>query len=137
MIFHFENIVICTEKKNKKKKKKKHFLFPKNSTHFFLLLDSVYSTAAKNIFLKWVQLAVRHKLTYIKMLVLTSSLRKPMFTSWHFGAGGDILGQKHAFLDQKVRKSGIKLRNSRDPSNGCNCAWIISERVQYKTCNAV
>ena len=56
-----------------------------------------YSAAAKNIFFKWVQPAVRHRLTYIKMFVLASSFRKPMLTSWHFGAGGDILGQKYAF----------------------------------------
>ena len=51
----------------------------------------------KFIFFKWVQPAVRHRLTYFKMFVFTSSLRKPMLTTWHFGAGGDILGQKHAF----------------------------------------
>ena len=55
------------------------------------------SAAAKIYFFKWVQPAVRHRLTYIKMFVLTSSLRKPMLTTWHFGAGGDILGKKHAF----------------------------------------
>ena len=27
-----------------------------------------------------------------------------MLTSWHFGAGGDILGQKHAFLTKKSEK---------------------------------
>ena len=27
-----------------------------------------------------------------------------MLTSWHFGAGGDILGQKHAFLTEKCEK---------------------------------
>ena len=27
-----------------------------------------------------------------------------MLTSWHFGAGGDILGQKHAFLTEKCKK---------------------------------
>ena len=27
-----------------------------------------------------------------------------MLTSWHFGAGGDILGQKHAFLTKKCEK---------------------------------
>ena len=59
----------------------------------------------KYIFFKWVQPAVRHRLTYIKMFVLTSSLRKPVLTSWHFGAGGDILGQKHAFFDRKMRKN--------------------------------
>ena len=56
-----------------------------------------FSAAAKIYFFKWVQPAVRHRLTYIKMFVLTSSLRKPMLTTWHFGAGGDILGQKHVF----------------------------------------
>ena len=63
-----------------------------------------YTAAAKNYFFKWVQPAVRHRLTYIKMFVLTSSLRKPMLTSWHFGAGGDILGQKHAFLTKTCEK---------------------------------
>ena len=68
-----------------------------------------YSAAAKKKKkkkFKWVQLAVRHRLTYIKMFVLTSSLRKPMLTSWHFGAGGDILGQKHVvfFFTKKCEK---------------------------------
>ena len=58
----------------------------------------------KNIFFKWVQPAVCHRSTYIKMFVLTSSLRKPMLTSWHSGAGRDILGQKHAFLTEKCEK---------------------------------
>ena len=55
-------------------------------------------------------MAVRHRLTYINMFVLTSSLKKPMLTSWHFGAGRDILGQKHAFFDQKMRKTVIILQ---------------------------
>ena len=38
-----------------------------------------------------------------------------MLTSWHFGAGGDILSQKHAFLTKKMRKTGIILQNSKDP----------------------
>ena len=58
----------------------------------------------KKINFKWVQPAVRHRLTYIKMFVLASSLRKPMLTSWHFGAGRDILGQKYAFLTEKCEK---------------------------------
>ena len=58
----------------------------------------------KKIFFKWVQPAVRHRLTYIKMFVIASSLRKPMLTSWHFGAGGDILGQRYAFLTEKCEK---------------------------------
>ena len=75
--------------------------------NYVLLSDassSPISAAAKNIFFKWVQPAVRHRLTYIKMFVLASSLRKPMLTSWHFGAGGDILGQKYAFLTEKCEK---------------------------------
>ena len=51
----------------------------------------------KNIFFKRVHPAVRHMLTYIKMFVLASSLRKPLLTSWPFGAGGGILGQKYSF----------------------------------------
>ena len=98
----------------------------------------INSAAAKINFFKWVQLAVRHKLTFIKMFVLTSSLQKPMLTSWHFGAGRDILGQKHAFGPKNMKKkTGIMLQNSRYPSNGRNCTWVISERVQYKTCNAI
>ena len=27
-----------------------------------------------------------------------------MLSSWHFGAGGDILGQKYAFLTKKCEK---------------------------------
>ena len=56
------------------------------------LLIIVLQQKEKRIFFKWVQPAVLHMLTYIEMFVLTSSLRKPMLTSWHFGAGGDILG---------------------------------------------
>ena len=54
----------------------------------------------KFYFFKWVQPAVRHMLTYIKMFVSTCSLRKPMLTTWHFGAGGDILGQIHKTLPE-------------------------------------
>ena len=46
-----------------------------------------------------------------------------MLTSWHFGAGGDILDQKHAFFDRKIRKTGITLQNSRNPPMGRNFAW--------------
>ena len=70
-------------------------------------VNKTSSAAAKKYFFKWVQPAVRHRLTYIKMFVLTSRLRKPMLTSWHFGAGGDILGQKHAFLTKKNAKNWI------------------------------
>ena len=52
-----------------------------------------------------------------------------MLTSWHFGAGGDILGQKHAFLTKKMQKTGIILQNSKDPSKGRNVALLTSERV--------
>ena len=57
------------------------------------------------------------------MFVLTLSLRKPMLTSWHFGAGEGILGQKHAFLTEKMRQTGITLQNSRNPPMGRNFAW--------------
>ena len=58
-----------------------------------------YSAAAESsrLVFKMVQPAVRHLSTYIKMFVLIPSLRKPMLTSWHFGAGQDILGQKTCF----------------------------------------
>ena len=59
-----------------------------------------------------------------------------MLTTWHFGAGGDILGQKHAFEQKKMRKTGITLQNSRDPSMGRNFASFTSERVLNKTCDA-
>ena len=39
-------------------------------------------------------------------------------------------------FDQKMRKTGITLQNSRDPSMGRNFAWLISERVLNKTCDA-
>ena len=65
------------------------------------------SAAAKIYFFKCIQPAVRHRLTYIKTFVLTFSLRKPVLTSWHFGAGGDILGQKHAFSTEKCEKMGL------------------------------
>ena len=61
-----------------------------------------------------------------------------MLTSWHFGAGGDILGQKHAFLTKKkMRKTGITLQNSRDPSMSRNFAWLISQSILNKTFDAV
>ena len=58
-----------------------------------------------------------------------------MLTTWHFCAGGDILGQKHAF-NQKMRKTEITLQNSRDPSMGRNFAWLTSEHVLNKTSDA-
>ena len=74
-------------------------------------ISSLYSAAAKTYFFKWVQPAVRHRLTYIKRFALTSSLRKPMLTTWHFGAGGDILGQKpkNMLFDKKKKKKCEKL----------------------------
>ena len=45
-----------------------------------------------------------------------------MLTSWHFGAGGDILGQ-NMFFDRKMRKTGITLQNSRNPPMGRNFTW--------------
>ena len=60
-------------------------------------IEHPFSAATKIYIFKWVQPAVRHRLTYIKMFVLTSSLRKPMLTTWHFGAGGDILGKNMLF----------------------------------------
>ena len=59
-----------------------------------------------------------------------------MLTTRHFGAGGDISGQKHAFLTKKMRKTGITLQNSRNPSMGHNFAWLTSERVLNQTCDA-
>ena len=67
------------------------------------------------------------------MFVLASSLRKPMLTSWHFGAGGDILGQKYAFLTEKCEK--LELQNIKNPPMGRNFAWLTSERVLNKTCD--
>ena len=55
-----------------------------------------------------VQLAVCHSSTYIKMFVLIPSLSKPVLTSWHFGAGQDILGQKNIFLT-KTRWKRVKV----------------------------
>ena len=79
---------------------------------------------------------VRHRLTYIKMFVLTYSLRKPTLTSWHFGAGRDNVGQK-CFFGRKMRKTRITLQNSRNPPVGRNFAWLISKRVLNKTCDAI
>ena len=89
------------------------------------------------ILFKWVQPAVRHRLTAIKMFGLASSLRKPMLTSWHFGAAGNIFGQKHAFLTKKMQKAGITLQKSRDPLKGRNVAWLTPERVLNKTCDDI
>ena len=33
-----------------------------------------------------------------------------MLTSWYFGAGEDILGQKHAFLTEKCEKLELQYR---------------------------
>ena len=64
-----------------------------------------------------------------------------MLTSWHFEAGGDILGQKHifSFFTKQMRKTGIKpvLQNSRDSSKAHNAAWFTSERVLNKTCDSI
>ena len=51
-----------------------------------------------------VQYAVQHLLTYIKMFVLMCRSRKIIVPSWQFGAGRNILGQKHDFC-QKLRKN--------------------------------
>ena len=59
-----------------------------------------------------------------------------MLTSWHFGAGGDILGQKYAFLSEKMRKTGITLQNIKNPPMGRNFAVFTSERVLNKTSDA-
>ena len=59
-----------------------------------------------------------------------------MLTSWHFGAGGDILGQNMLF-DRKMRKTGITLQNSRNPPMGRNFAWLTSEHVLNKTWDAI
>ena len=67
-------------------------------------------------------------MTYIKMFVLTSSLRKPTLTSWHFGA---------SFFDRKMENTGITLQNSRNPPMGRNFAWLTSERVLNETCDAI
>ena len=92
------------------------------------------SAAAKKYFFRWVQPAVRDRLTYIEMFTLNSSLRKP---SCHFGVGGDILGQKTCFFDRKMRKTGITLQNSRNPPVGHNFTWLTSEHVLNKTRDAI
>ena len=107
-----------------------------NFSPFPLKIFRILVVQQKKFFFKWVQPAVRHRLTYIKMFVLASSLRKPMLTSWHFGAGGDILGQRYAFFDRKMRKTGITLQNIKNPPMGRNFAWLTSERVLNKTCDA-
>ena len=57
-----------------------------------------------------------------------------MLTSWHFGAGGDILGKNMLFFFLlKVRKTEIILQDSSDPSKGPNFVWFTSERVLNKT----
>ena len=89
-----------------------------------LIINMAVSAAAKNNFFKWVQPAVRLRLTYIKIFVLTSSLRKPMLTSWHFGADGNIW-VKNMLFDHKMGKTENTLQNSRDPSMGHNFAWFI------------
>ena len=92
----------------------------------------------KNYFLKWVQPAIRHRLACVKMFVLNSSLRKLMLTSWHFSGGGDILGKKKkCFFDYKMRKTGIILQDNIALSKGRNIAWLISERVLNKSCDAI
>ena len=89
----------------------------------------------KKVFFQVGPLVVCYRLTYIKMFALTSSLRKPMLTSWHFGAGGDILGQNMLFWP-KIAKNWNTLQNSRDPSMGRNFTWLTSECVLNKACDA-
>ena len=58
-----------------------------------------------------------------------------MLTSWHFGAGGDILCQKHAYWTEKCEK--LELHYSRNPPMCRNSAWLTSERVLNKTWDAI
>ena len=46
-------------------------------------------------------------------------------------------GVKICFFDQKLRKSGMSLQNSRDPSVGRNFACPTPECVLNKTCDAI
>ena len=55
-----------------------------------------------------------------------------MLTSWHFGAGGDILGQKHAFLTKKCEKLELHYN-----AMGRYFVWLTSERVLNKTCDSI
>ena len=59
-----------------------------------------------------------------------------MLTSWHFGAGGDTLDQKHAF-STKNAKTGITLQYNRDQSVGRYFTWLTSERVLNKICDDI
>ena len=79
----------------------KHGSNRQKDMHLIKMTSNIYICSKKKFFSSG---SNRYRLTYIKMFVLTSSLRKPMLTSWHFGAGGDILGQKHAFLTKKYEK---------------------------------
>ena len=36
-----------------------------------------------------------------------------------------------------MRRTGIILQNNKDPSKGRYFAWLTSERVQNKTCDAI
>ena len=61
-------------------------------------------------------------------------------TSWHRGAGGDILGQKHAFFLPNIAKNWNFITNSRDPSMGRNFAGShpnLSYKKRKKKINMV
>ena len=86
----------------KKKKKKKKILFSSGSNR-----------------------RSRHKLICIKLFVLTSSVKKPMLTSWQFGACGDIFGQKHAFLTEKNQKLELHCRTVESHQ------WVVISRGSH------
>ena len=93
---------------------------------------------SKKIFVfKQVQPVVRHRLTYqnvrIDLLFKETNVDKLAF--W---CGRRYFGSKtYFFIDRKMRKTGITLQNSRNPPMGRNFAWLTSERVLNKTCDAI
>ena len=59
-----------------------------------------------------------------------------MLTSWDFGAGGDILGRKHAFLTKKCEKLELHYKTV-ESSMDRNFALLTSEHVLNKTYDAI
>ena len=63
-----------------------------------------------------------------------------MLTSWYFGAGGDILGQKHAFLIKKKKKKSKKKGKKKKRKTVIilrSIKWLTLERALNKTCDSI
>ena len=61
-----------------------------------------------------------------------------MLTSWHFGAGGDILGQKHEFLQKnktkQKKKQNKKKKTKTKKKKNAKKIGIVSYYTIYMFC---